>query len=137
MNCHLQVTVENFNELFEIKANVMVSEVQQCLPPPFTWVVCSQSSLEMTNHCNQSGGGVPVKHLENPSHGPVYLQPVPCNFCDNLVRCKFSWLQLEVFFPCVPFTGGSEDLGWNLMFLIKPHRHVVASPYSTIEQKVR
>ena len=106
MNCHLQVTAENFDELFEIEANVTISKVQQCSPPPFTWVVCSQLLLKMTNHCNQSGGGVPVEHLKNPSHCPVYLQPVPCNLCNNLVRCKFSWLQLEVFFPGVAFAAG-------------------------------
>ena len=59
MDCHLQVTVE----LFEIEAKVTISKVQQCLPPPFTWVVCSQSLFEMANHCNQSGGEVPVEHL--------------------------------------------------------------------------
>ena len=105
MDCHLQVTAENFDELFEIKANITISKVQQYSPPPFTWVVCSQSSFEMTNHCNQYGSGVPVEHLEDPSHCPVYLQPFLCNLCDNLVRCKFSWLQLEVFLPGVQVAG--------------------------------
>ena len=114
VNCHLQVTVENFDELFEIKANVVIREIQQCSSPPFIWVICSQSLLKMTNHCNQSGGGVPVNHLKNPSHCPVYLQPVLCNPCNNLIRCKSSWLQLEVFLPGVPFArrvqGSRMDL---------------------------
>ena len=103
--CHLQVTAENFDELFEIEAKGMISKVQQCSPPSFTWVVCSQSSVKMTNHCNQSGSGVPVKHLEDPSHCPFYLQPVPCNLHINLVSCKFVWLRLEVFLSGVPVTG--------------------------------
>ena len=36
MNCHLQVTVENFNELLEIEANIVRSKVEQCSSPPFT-----------------------------------------------------------------------------------------------------
>ena len=36
MNYHLQVTVKNFNELFKIKANVVIGEVQQCLSPSIT-----------------------------------------------------------------------------------------------------
>ena len=27
MNCHLQVTAENFDELFEIEANIVISKV--------------------------------------------------------------------------------------------------------------
>ena len=54
MDCHLEVTAKNFDELFEIEANVVVGEVQQCLSPPFTWVVCSHLTFEATNYCNQS-----------------------------------------------------------------------------------
>ena len=40
MNCHLQVTVENFYELFEIEANVMISEGVNS--PGFDWRYSSQ-----------------------------------------------------------------------------------------------
>ena len=128
MDCHLQVTVENFDELFEIKANVMISKVQQCPPPPFTLVVCSQSLFKMANHCNQSGGEVPVKHLQDPSHCPVYFQSVLCNLCNNLIRCKFSWLRLEVFFPGILVTGRVRRSRMDLDILIEPCGHVVAPP---------
>ena len=82
----------------------------------------------MTNHCNQSASGVPVEHLEDPTHSPVYLQPVLCHLCKNLVRHELSRLQLEIFFPSVPSTGGSEDPGWTLTFLIEPFGCVVAPP---------
>ena len=36
VNCYLQVTVKNFDELFKVKANVAIGEVQQCSSPPFT-----------------------------------------------------------------------------------------------------
>ena len=35
VNCHLKVTVENFNELLKIEANIVI-EVQQCSSPSFT-----------------------------------------------------------------------------------------------------
>ena len=125
MNCHLQVTAENFNELFEIKANMMLSEVQQCSPPPFTQVVCSQSSFKMTNHCNQSGSGVPVKHLKNPSHCPVYslFHAISATICLGVNSPGFDWRYFSQVFHLL---GRSEDPGWTLTFLIKPHGCVVA-----------
>ena len=104
MDGHLQVTAENFDELFKTEANIAIREVQQCSSPSFIWVVCSQLTFKMTNHCNKSRSGVPVKHLENPGHGPVNLQLVLCYLCNNLVRCKLPRLQLEVFFPSAPST---------------------------------
>ena len=77
VNCHLQVTVENFDELFEIEANVIISKVQQCSPPPFTWVVCSQSSLEMTNHCNH----LEVKYQSNISRIIATVLSIFSLFC--------------------------------------------------------
>ena len=92
MDGHLQVTVENFNELFKTEANDVIREVQQCSSPSFTWVACSQSTFKMTNHCNKSRNGVPVKHLKNPGHGPVDLQLDLCHLCNNLVRSKLPRL---------------------------------------------
>ena len=90
VNCHLQVTVKNFDELFKIEANIVIGEVQQCLSPSFTRVVCSHSTFKVTNHCNQSQSGIPVKHLKNPIHGPVYFQLVLCHHCNDLVRCELT-----------------------------------------------
>ena len=118
--------MENFDELFKIEANIVIREVQQCLYPSFTWVICSQLMFKMTNHCNRSRSAVPVKHLENPGHSPVNLKPVLCHLYNNLVRCKlpgFDWrYSSQVLHPL----GGSEDPGWTLTFLIEPLGWVVA-----------
>ena len=36
VDCHMQVTVKNFDDLFKIEANIVIGEVQQCSSPSFT-----------------------------------------------------------------------------------------------------
>ena len=113
--------------LFE--ANVAIREVQQWLSPSFTWVVCSQSMFEMTNHCNKSRSGVPVKHLENPGHCPVNLQPVlsiSATIWSGVNSPGFNW---RYYSQVLHLLGGSEDPGWTLTFLIKPLGWLVAPPF--------
>ena len=101
-NCHLEVAAKNFDKLFDIEANVAVSQVQQCSSPSLTWVVCSHLMFKVTNHCNQSWSGIPVKHLKNPGHIPVYFQLVLCHHCNDLVRCELARFRLKVLLPGFP-----------------------------------
>ena len=50
--------MDTYDKLYKIKANIAIREVQQFSSPSFTWVVCSQSTFKMTNHCNKSRSGV-------------------------------------------------------------------------------
>ena len=127
MNCHLEVTAENFNELFEIEANVTISKVQQCSPPSFIWIVCSQSLFEMTNHYNQS-------EVEYQSKISRIIATVLSTFSLfhaisvtiwSGVNSDFDWRYSSQVFQSL---GGSEDPGWTFMFLIKPCRCVMAHP---------
>ena len=54
VDCHLEVTVKNFDELFYVEANAVRGKVEQCSSLSFPTVVCSQSPIEAGNHCNQS-----------------------------------------------------------------------------------
>ena len=137
MDGHLQVTAENFNELFKIKANIAIREVQQCLSPSFTWVVCSQLTFKMTNHCNKSRSGVPVKHLKNP--GPtlsIFSQfcVISATIWSDVNLPGFNWRYSS---QVLRLLGGSEDPGWTLTLLIKPLGWVVAPLCSIIMQKAR
>ena len=136
MDGHLQVTVGNFNELCKIEANIAIREVQQCLSPSFTWVVCSQSTFEMTNHCNKSRSGVPVKHLENPGHSPVFswFFAISVTIWSGVNSPGFDWRYSS---QMLHLLGGPEDPGWTLTFLIEPLGWYVAPLCLIIMQKAR
>ena len=80
----------------------------------------------MTNHCNQSGSGVPVEHLKDPSHYPVYLSlfcAISVTIWSGVNSPGFNWRYSSQVFQSL---GGSEDPGWTLIFLIEPCGCVVA-----------
>ena len=77
----------------------------------------SSRALKLANHCNQSGGEVPVECHEDPGHSFVYLHSVLVDLGDSLVRGELSWLQLEVFLPGLPVTWRIRGSWMNLDIL--------------------
>ena len=118
----------NFDELFKIKANIVIREVQQCSSPSFTWVVCSQLTFKQ----------------------PITATSLEVEYQLNILRILATALSIFSLFCAISATiwlgvnspgfnwryssqllhllGGSEDPGWTLTFLIKPLGQVVASP---------
>ena len=111
MNCHLQVTAENSNELFEIEANILIGEVSNW---PITVI-----SLEVEYQSNVSRILATVLSIF------TLFQVISVTIWSGVNSPGFN---LRYSSQVLQSLGGSEDPGWTLTFLSEPCGYVMAPP---------